>query len=289
MGIQIEKLTPFIGAEIAGINLNDPLSDEDRATILKAFLDHHVLFFRDQFLEPKRHLELARYFGEIDSHPYNKTLGDGLEGVQIVENNGEWVKRDGQFYTAAWHSDTTFLPHPYKGALLTAEVIPEVGGDTLWSDLGAAYDMLPDKIQRLIENMEARHSWPVSANTPASSIDHYIGVIHPVVRIHPETGRKSLLVNENFTREIVGLSPVASQSLLSLLLEPIRSPETQVRFRWTKGSLAIWDNRCTAHYASLDYTTRRVMHRVTLVGEKPISPREWRDRTEQRAAEMTPA
>lgn len=273
MSITIDQLTPSIGAEIGGVNLNDPLSDEDRDAILQAFLDYHVLFFRDQFLEPKRHLEIARYFGEIDSHPYNKTLGDGLDGVQVVENNGEWVKRDGQFYTAAWHSDTTFLPNPYKGALLTAQVIPEVGGDTLWSYLGAAYDMLPDKIQHLIEGMEARHTWPLSS--PANTVDHYQGVIHPVVRVHPETGRKSLLVNENFTRAIVGLSPTASQSLLTLLLEPIRSPETQVRFRWTAGSLAIWDNRCTAHYASLDYTQRRVMHRVTLVGEKPIAPHEW--------------
>lgn len=278
MAITINRLTPSIGAEIGGVDLKEALSADDRDAILRAFLDYHVLFFRGQNLEPKRHLEIARYFGEIDCHPYNKTLGDGLDGVQIVENNGEWVKRDGQYYTAAWHSDTTYLPHPYKGALLTAQVIPEVGGDTLWSNLGAAYDMLPDKIQRLIEGMEARHSFPYSAKNPASTIDHYKGVVHPVVRAHPETGRKSLLVNENFTREIVGLSPTASQSLLALLMEPIKSPETQVRFRWASGDLAIWDNRCTAHYASLDYTSRRLMHRVTLAGEKPIAAHEWEGR-----------
>ncbi|WP_340265739.1 TauD/TfdA dioxygenase family protein [Sphingobium mellinum] len=289
MAIMIDRLTPSIGAEITGVNLNDPLSDQDRNDLLKAFLDHHVLFFRDQYLAPQRHLEIARLFGEIDSHPYNRTLGNGLEGVQIVENNGEWVKRDGQFYTAAWHSDTTFLPHPYKGALLTAQVIPDVGGDTLWSNLAAAYDMLPEKIQHLIEGMEARHSYPVIATTDTSPIEHFKGVIHPVVRVHPETGRKSLLVNENFTREILGLSPSASQSLLTLLMEPIRSPETQVRFRWTAGSLAIWDNRCTAHYASLDYTQRRVMHRVTLVGDKPITTREWDDRLARSEREMMTA
>jgi len=273
MAIKIEQLTPTIGAEISGIDLKEMLTPEDDAAIQRAFLDYRVLFFRNQNLPPAKLIEFAKKFGPLDSHPVNRTMAGQDSDVQIIENDGSAQVRG--YYTDKWHSDVTFQPKPYKGAILQAAVLPRIGGDTLWSNLNAVYESLPDGVQRMIDGLEAKHGWSLDSDYKAAELAHYHGVTHPVVRVHPETGLKSVFVNEMFTRIIVGVTPNESALLLRLMVDAIKAPETQVRLRWSPGTIAIWDNRCTAHYASYDYKEMRVMHRVTLAGERPIAPHEW--------------
>jgi len=272
MSISVEPLTPTIGAEVSGIDLKEPMTEAQNALIQKAFLDHKVLFFRDQHLSPAAQVAFAKRFGPLDSHPVNPTLAGAEADVQVIENDGSWARG---YYTDKWHSDVTFQPRPYKGAVLQAMVLPSIGGDTLWSNLNAVYESLPDGIRHFIDGLEAKHGWSLDSQAKAGDEQHYHGVTHPVVRVHPETGQKSIFVNEMFTRIIVGVTPNDSQLLLRMLTDAIKAPETQVRLRWRPGTVAIWDNRCTAHYAALDYKERRVMHRVTLAGERPIAPHEW--------------
>jgi taurine dioxygenase len=266
--ITVDRCGTALGAEISGADLSAQLSTQDRDAILRAFLDHKVLFFRDQHLQDDALVAFARLFGDLAAHFSAPTLAGGLADIQIVDSSDF---RPRGYRVDAWHSDASFEPEPFKGAVLKAVVLPPLGGDTLWSNLAAAYESLPDRIQHLIGGLEAAHEYPFPARDggPANK-----RAVHPVVRVHPETGEKSLFVNELFTRQVLGFRPSESQHLLNLLVDAIRVPETQVRFRWRVGSIAVWDNRCTAHYGAGDYTAKRVMHRVTFAGERPIAARQ---------------
>lgn len=268
---EVKPLTRSIGAEISGLDLTRPLTDEAFRALEAALLDHMVLFFRKQPIEPERQVELAERFGEIDIHPFGRHL-EAHPKVGILEQAAP--KRDG---ANRWHTDSTFMPRPPKVAILRAVVLPASGGDTNWSSMVAAYDALSEPLKRALDGMTASHD-VTGPLVRAIHGGHSVGGLeevqaawpphsHPVVCRHPQTGRKMLYVNSNFTTHLEGVSEAESEALLDFLFAWIRTPEFQVRFRWEPDSVALWDNRCTQHFAVADYAERRVMHRVTVAGD----------------------
>jgi taurine dioxygenase len=269
--LSIEKLTPTIGAEVAGIDLGEPLCDEGLSSIRKLLLDHHVLFFRDQSLEPEQQVALAKRFGSIDIHPFGRPLPNMPEVglLDQTEPEGDGANR--------WHVDQTFMERPPMAAVLRAVKLPALGSDTCWASMIAAYDRLSPMLQRTLDGLTAIHDVTgpllraLDGGHSIMSLEEvqaaWPTVSHPVVCRHPETGRKFLYVNSNFTTRINELAEAESDALLHFLFEWVRIPELQVRFRWQAGSVAFWDNRCTQHYAVADYHERRIMHRVSIAGQ----------------------
>lgn len=275
--IGLAPLSPTIGAEVTGVSLAEPLDDATQAELHRALLEWKVLFFRDQHLTRDQHLALAGRWGELESHPFASATSvlpgqrDDQPTVMRFEK-GPTVSG----YENVWHSDVTWRERPSLGSILRAVEVPAVGGDTLWADMGAAYDCLEDDVKARIDGLTAVHDWwdSFGANMPTDRRDALRPAFppqeHPVVRTHPETGRRTLYVNAIFTQHIVGLPPDESAELLDLLYRQAAVPEYQCRFRWTPGSIALWDNRSTQHYAVSDYfPQRRVMERVTIAGDRP--------------------
>jgi taurine dioxygenase len=271
MPLDIKPLTNTIGAEIVGLDLCQPLSDQTFADLEVALLDHLALFFRDQPLSPAEQVILAERFGGIDIHPFGRHL-DENPSVGLLDQAEP--KRDG---ANRWHMDSTFMSQPPKVAILRGVQLPASGGDTNWSSMYAAYESLSGPLQRALEEMTASHD-VTGPLVRAIQGGHSVGGIadvqaawppksHPVICRHPQTGRKLLYVNSNFTTHIEGVSERESEALLHFLFESVKSPEIQVRFRWEKDSVALWDNRCTQHFAVADYQERRIMHRVTVAGD----------------------
>jgi taurine dioxygenase len=271
MDLEVKKLTPTIGAEVKGIDLREPLTDEGLATIRKLLLDHHALFFRDQPMEPQQQIDFARRFGEIDIHAFGRHLPD-LPEVGLIEQDEP--ERDG---ANRWHTDSTFMEKPPFGAVLQAVRLPSEGSDTCWASMIAAYERLSPSLQKTLDGLTATHdvSGPliraIEGGHSIGSLDEVRAawplVTHPVVCRHPETGRKFLYVNSNFTTRINELTDAESEALLHFLFDWVRTPELQLRFHWTEGAVALWDNRCTQHYAVADYHELRTMHRVTIAGD----------------------
>ena len=269
--LDIRPLTPTIGAEIFGVDLCGEL---DACTVLalrQALLDHCVIFFRDQALTAEQHVRFARYFGEVKIPVFDNKSSE-VPGFTVIDQSQP--KGSG---TDVWHADSTFMDEPPLGAILRAERIPECGGDTLWANMYAAYDALDDVLRMRLDAMQAEHSMAkvmalVSKLDNAYSREQDIApqAIHPVVRVHPETGRKLLNVSSNWVDRMVGLPHDESEELLRFLYEHVKSPEFHCRFRWRRDSVAFWDNRCTQHYVVPDYRERRVMHRVMLAGDRPV-------------------
>jgi taurine dioxygenase len=265
----LAPLTPVIGAEVGGVDLAAPLDDELHAELNRALLEWKVLFFRDQRLDPHGHRDFARRWGELEVHPF---LPQGaLPEIVRFEKDGA-----NGGYENIWHSDVSWREVPSLGSVLHCIEAPAYGGDTLWADMACAYDLLPDDVRARIDDLTAVHDFATSfglAMTPeqlAQSRAQYPPAEHPIVRTHPETGRRTLYVNEIFTSHVPGLEPEASEQLLQRLFRQARMPELQCRFRWTPGSVAFWDNRATQHYAASDYhPQRRVMERVTIIGDRP--------------------
>lgn len=271
--VKIEPVTSTIGAEIKGINLSTEVDDAVFKVIHDALMTHQVVFFRDQALTTEQHLALARRFGEP---AYSKKLPmyDGIETVSLLENDGS--KR---VVGDIWHTDNTDFANPPMGALLYAQAVPSIGGDTNWASMYAAYDALSDGMKDYLSRLTAlhdnsgvkrRYASEKSLRAEGTVVDE--PAEHPVVRVHPVTGRRSLFVNSGYTQRIVGVSDVESRHVLNMLFEHVMRPEFHVRFRWRRGSLAIWDNRCTQHYAVGDYNELRRMRRVQIVGDKPKGP-----------------
>lgn len=264
----VRPITPYIGAELDGVNL--AAADDELVTeIHRALLEWKVLFFRDQHLTGLQHRDFARRWGELEAHPF-LPAGEAPEVVLLAKG----VDQPG--FENEWHTDVTWTARPPMGSILHAREVPPVGGDTLWADLGNAYDCLPDEIKERIDGLEAIHDFgptfgaAISPERFAAMREEYPPVRHPVVRTHPETGRRMLFVNTVFTVEIADVEPAEGAKLLDILLAQVRVPEFQCRFRWTQGSVAFWDNRATQHYAVSDYyPERRVMERVTVLGERP--------------------
>lgn len=273
--IVLRPLSPTIGAEVEGVSMAEGLDDATQAELNRALLEWKVLFFRAQDPTREQQAVFAQRWGRLEHHPFaklrNASQPDDAPEVLRLEKGA-----DAKGTENIWHSDVTWREEPSLGSVLRAVEVPSVGGDTLWADMGAAYDLLPDAVRRQIDGLTAVHDWidtfgvGMDEATRDALRPDFPPVEHPVVRTHPETGRRTLFVNGAFTLHIVGLDREESNALLALLYAQSTLPEVQCRFRWQPGDVAFWDNRSTQHYASSDYyPARRVMERVTIVGDRP--------------------
>jgi taurine dioxygenase len=272
--IEVRPLTAAIGAEVHGIDLRDaPYSDAIMRRLEQAVYEHMVLFFRDQQMTPQQQVDFGRWFGELEIHPFAIPHPDYPAMVVLDQTAPE---KDG---ANRWHTDASFMVGPSALTILRAVQLPPLGGDTCWASMYAAYDALSEPVREMLDGLTAIHDL-IGPLERAVATGHSIAGMdelrarwpvteHPVIRTHPKTGRKLLYVNSNFTTRINGLTEAENARLLPFLIEHVRSPDFQCRFRWAPGSVAFWDNRCTQHYAVADYNERRVMHRVTVAGERP--------------------
>jgi taurine dioxygenase len=271
--IAVAPLTTVLGAEVSGVDLASPLDASAIAAIRDALLEHKVLLFRKQSLDPTTQARLASRFGELTpAHPVEPSVEGHPEILSLDSDDG--ARAD------VWHSDLTFQESPPLGAMLHAVVVPDVGGDTIWADMAAAYEALSPALRDFLTALTATHSAAKAGGyfaardtggDKAAATAAAVPAHHPVIRAHPETGRSSLFVNPLFTTKIDGLRRAESEALLDLLYEIATRPEHQMRWHWSAGDVAFWDNRCTMHYALLDYgKERRRMERVALEGDRPV-------------------
>lgn len=272
----VYPLTPFIGAEITGLDLALAIPEPTLAELRRVWLERKVLFFRDQTLSPDRQVAFAQQFAEIEKYPFLR----GIEGNPLVAPILK-LPHEKVNFGGMWHSDTTYLERPAMGAVLYAVEIPPVGGDTLWSNMVTAWETLPEHLKEQVKNLKVVNS-SAKADISKTREDRIRDAadpdapsefvnIHPLVRTHPETGEKILYVNEAHAERFDGWTEEESAALLHQLYLHQRKPEFQCRFRWTVGAVAIWDNRATQHYPVNDYHGhRRLLHRVSLKGERPV-------------------
>lgn len=271
-GLKIRKIAGALGAELSGVDLSQDLSDATIAEIRQAFVTHQVIFFRDQALTPERQLAFGRRFGPLNIHPYVAGMDAHPEVMEIVKEPEDRVNFGG-----GWHSDMSFLEHPSIGSILYAVELPSFGGDTLFASQAAAYDALSPGLKKTLETLNAVHSagreYSAQGHSAQSrktmkvvEAEGAVGeFVHPVVKVHPETGRKALYVNPAFTMRIEGWSRRESKALLDFLFEHSRYEAFTCRFAWAPGSVAFWDNRSVWHFALNDYPgERRHMRRVTV-------------------------
>lgn len=270
----VTPLAPTIGAEVGGVDLGAPMDDELRAELHRALLEWKVLFFRDQDITREQQRAFAERWGDLERHPFYRYVHPDQADADVVT-----LAKDAMAggVENEWHADITWHERPSFGAVLRAVEVPELGGDTLWADAGAAYDGLPADLREQIDGLVATHDWrhTFGLAMPAEAVEElspqFPPIAHPVVRVHPETGRRTLFVNAIFTTGIVGMDPAGSDALLARLYREVGRPEYQCRFRWTPGAVAFWDNRATQHYASSDYwPQRRVMDRISIAGDRPL-------------------
>ena len=267
--IGVRRLGTTLGAEIEGVDLG-ALDDEIFAEVHRAWLEFKVVFFRDQQIDAEQQVAFARRFGALEEHPFLDANEDHAEVVRFEKG----PELSG--FENLWHSDVSWREVPALGSVLRAIEVPRVGGDTLFCDMITAYAGLDDEIRERIDSLFAVHDFTHSfgrlldAATLAERKKEYPAVRHPVVRTHPETGRKILYVNPIFVSHLDGVDPEASARLLDLLYRQATVPEYQVRFQWQAASVAFWDNRSVQHYAASDYwPARRTMERVAIVGDRP--------------------
>lgn len=265
---EIVQLSPNIGAEILGVDLSRP-DPAMIAAIRAALLAHKVVFFRDQTLTAAQHIAFARMFGDLEIHPVTPKDQPSPELLHIEHGPTSRGREN------SWHSDVTWREKPSLGSILRALEVPEVGGDTLFTNMAAAYELLSPEMQRFVCGLTAVHDitrvfGKRLGKTTEEILAEYPLMEHPVVRTHPETGQRAIFVNAPFTSHIKGLSKTESDWLLAHLYATAANPEIQCRFRWRAGSLAFWDNRASQHFAASDYfPARRVMERVTIAGDRP--------------------
>jgi taurine dioxygenase len=272
---EIEPIGPTIGAELHRLDLTRALDPQTFRRLEKALWDHKVVYARNQDMTPAQHVALGRLFGELEVHPF-RPEGQFPE-VLVLDNH----KDNPVLSTDVWHSDTTFRECPTKYSILRCQIMPPTGGDTLWADMCAAYEGLSADMRRLIDTLNAVHDFMNFRKLfTKSEEDHkrlremerkFPNPTHPVVRTVPDTGKKALYVNPQFTKHIVGMSEEESRALLAFLFEQTHIPEYQFRLRWKPGTIVFWDNRSTQHYAVNDYyPNRRRMERVAVVGDRPV-------------------
>ncbi len=277
--IELKPVSGNIGAEIHGVDLSQPLSDTASNEIRSALLEHLVIFFRDQKITPDQHKDFGRRFGELHVHPFIPALDGHPEIIELRSQDDGPAEM--AYQSNQWHTDLTYVSEPTMGSILFAETSPPAGGDTMFLNLYTAYETLSPTMQAFVSELTAIHD--ITASMPADFMaqswapkqlerlhEKTPPVEHPVVRTHPETGKKCLFVNANFTSHIKDLSRSESDALLNMLYEHLAKPENVCRFNWATNSIAFWDNRCTQHYAVNDYNSLRVMHRVTICGDRPV-------------------
>ena len=275
--LTITPLSHALGAQISGVDIAQPLNLEQRDAIEQALLKHQVLFFRNQPVTAQQQARFAANFGDLHIHPIYPNVPEQPE--VLILDTAQTDVRD----NAVWHTDVTFLPTPALGAVLSAKLLPEFGGDTLWASGIAAYEALSEPLKVLLQGLSATHdfvkSFPLErfGNT-AQALEQWEAtrkknppLSHPVIRTHPVSGRKSLFVNEGFTTRINELSDSESEAILKLLFAHATRPEFTIRWRWQTDDVAFWDNRVTQHFAVDDYRpARRVMHRATVLLDVPF-------------------
>lgn len=272
--MQVKQITPSIGVTITGINLDRDLSPDLAEQLYQVLIDHLVIVIPGQEISAPLQLEFARHFGEIDRPHHTYPHVDGLPEVTLLEYD-ENRRPD----THEWHTDLTYRENPPFASVLYSKVIPECGGDTLWSSMYAAYEQLPDSMKEELADLEAIHDPGSFRNSfmgkekNSKSMDQRMyeegSALHPMVQVHPVSGRKHLYVNEGFTMQVFGYSMPDSNRLLHFLFAHINQPEFQFRHRWNAGDLLMWDNRVTQHYAVSDYLPQyRRMHRVTVINDR---------------------
>jgi taurine dioxygenase len=272
-GLTVTRVGTHLGAEITGVDLREPTTDEARDAIEGALAENELIIFRNQDISSENLMDFGRRFGELTVHPFAPR--DANASVLIKFRNDE---TNPPFRTDVWHSDETFRKEPPKATILVAKEVPAIGGDTMFASMSAAFDGLGDRMQRFISGLEAIHDFkPFRELFGDSEEDRknvmrweqlYPPAVHPVVRIHPVTGRKVLFVNQQFTVAVKNMDERESKSLLDILFQQAQIPEYQFRHHWAPHTLIMWDNRSTQHYAVNDYfPQRRYMERVTIKGE----------------------
>ncbi len=269
MALDIRKVTPAIGAEISGIDLAGPLSNTEASALHDALMAHQVLFFRDQHMSVDQHKALGRLFGELLIHPAARAELEGHPEIRVVHADENTKVATGE----VWHSDMSCEPEPPMGSILHLQQTPESGGDTAFANMYLAYETLSEPVRKLCDGLTALHTGAhvYSRGAYGRSDKKFPEAVHPVVRSHPVTGRRSLFVNRGFTTRIMELRKSESDALLDMLLRHTETPEFQCRFQWRANSVAFWDNRCALHRATFDYHPHvRHGHRVTIRGERPF-------------------
>jgi taurine dioxygenase len=275
MTLEVRPIAGALGAELSGVDLSKDLSDATIAEIRRAWLQHLVIFFRDQDLPPARFLAFAKRFGEPIEYPFVKGLDDFPEIIPVLKLEHETINFGG-----IWHSDTTYLDVPPMASMLVAREVPPHGGDTEFANMYLAYETLSAGLRRILDGLVAVNS-SAAADVSRTREDRLkdsaradakkeYTASHPVVRVHPETGRRALYVNVAHTVRFEGMTAEESAPILKFLYAHQTRAELTCRFRWRPGSVAFWDNRCAQHNAINDYQGhRRLLHRITLAGDKP--------------------
>ncbi len=278
-GIEIHPLDAPLGAEISGIDLSRPLDDGEAAEIRRAFAEHLVLFFRDQQFTPEQQVAFAGLFGPVGTYPFSEPIAEHSQVIAIIKEPHQTTNFGG-----IWHTDTPYRERPSLGSVLYARAVPRTGGDTLWANGYRAWETLPERMRARLEPLRAVQS--AAKNKDELRADHIatgpmagrrLGDMdtkqtdHPVARTHPVTGRKALYISPAHTTGFVGMAGSESAPILDFLFHHMTQDDNTCRFHWTKGAVAVWDNRCTLHYPQNDYHgQRREMHRVTIEGEAPV-------------------
>jgi len=277
--IEVKPLAGAMGAEVGGVDLSKPLANEQLADIHRAYLDYLMIYFRDQDISPETQVRLARHFGKPAVYPFLQGL-DGFPEVNALIRSPE----DNKAFGGSWHSDTAYKERPDLGTLLYAVDVPEVGGDTLFTNTYRAYDTLSDGMRQMIDGLvgvfnsdkpyqggRAAQIGKLGEMGKAVVESETFEACHPIVRTHPETGRKALYISRTHTLRFKDMTVEESNPLIEYLSDHSVRPEFQCRLRWRAGTLAVWDNRCTQHFALNDTAGhRRHMHRVSIEGDRPV-------------------
>ena len=295
--VEVVQVNGHIGAEIRGVDLAQPLDERSFEAVQAALVRHEVLVFREQSITLDQQIAFARRFGELSVHPFSPNLQDKPEVIVL-----DYSEDNPPALTDCWHSDETFRAEPPLGTVLRARVVPQVGGDTLFCSMTAAYRGLSERMKRYIHGLEAAHDFkPFRTLFGGSDVhraklrdieDRFPNPSHPVVRVHPVSGRRILNVNPQFTVRILDLKEDESRTILEFLFRQAHTPEYQMRVRWQPDTVVMWDNRSVQHYAPHDYyPQRRTMERVTIAGDRVVgvSGPNAQESGEAEAAALTPA
>lgn len=268
---QIEPMTPVVGAVIGGVDLARPLTPELTERLRQAVLAHGVVFFRDQDITRDQMLFFMSNFGTPCPDPFS--VERPVSPSETVIDMQTLAYRRA---TSVWHIDSSLAPAPGSLISLRAIEVPPVGGDTCWASMYAAYELLSPPLQAMLNGLTAVHSaakvLPLMSGAGYGALQEDMVNVHPVVRVHPETGRRALFVDELWTERIVELAPGESAHLLAFLFDHIKSPDLMIRWHWRRNDVALWDNRAFQHYAVPDYDTKRVMQKTILAGDRPYGP-----------------